>query len=288
MEELDKLRQIGAREIAKNTHMALNKIEDILNLNFENLKDRATTIGLIKILEREYNIQLQKWVQDYNEFWASGVYQEEELTRAINVKITHEAVAPNSSMKVWFIIGFILLIVGVGFYIYSNFIFSQEVKFENALLGNSEENITSVDSVTLNENNTQPDTSSSTYYSQDSLEVKGEELSTSAFLDEEMQSNEEAITPKKVEIKPLSNIWVGIIYLDTKQKMSLMTDKTLEIDTTRPQTIITGHGMLEVDNNQEVLQYNLADKMRFYVDDEGNFSEINNTQYRQYNGGMGW
>ncbi len=36
MEELDKLKQIGAREIAKNTHMALGKIEDILNLNFEN------------------------------------------------------------------------------------------------------------------------------------------------------------------------------------------------------------------------------------------------------------
>ncbi len=81
---------------------------------------------------------------------------------------------------------------------------------------------------------------------------------------------------------------MGIIYLDTKQKTSLITDKSLEIDITRPQTIITGHGMLEIDNNQEILQYHLADKMRFYVDDEGNFSEINNAQYKQYNGGIGW
>lgn len=282
MEELDKLRQIGAREIAKNTHMALGKIEDILNLNFENLKDRATTIGLIKILEREYNVQLQKWVEDYKGFWENEIHQEEELTKAINIKIVHEAVAPNNPIKAWFIIALILLIIGIGIYIYSNFIFSQEVNIENALLDNNGENTALVDSSILDESNTQSE------IAQSPLEANDEDLPTSVFLDEEMQVNEETPSFKKVEIKPLSSVWVGIIYLDTKQKTSLITDKSLEIDTTRPQTIITGHGMLEIDNNQEILQYHLADKMRFYVDDEGNFSEINNAQYKQYNGGIGW
>lgn len=282
MEELDKLKQIGAREIAKNTHMALGKIEDILNLNFENLKDKATTIGLIKILEREYNVQLQKWVEDYKGFWENEIHQEEELTKAINIKIAHEAVAPNNPIKSWFIIALILLIIGIGIYIYSNFIFSQEVNIENALLDNNGENIALVDSSILDESNTQSE------IAQSPLEANDEDLPTSVFLDEEMHANEETPSFKKVEIKPLSSVWVGIIYLDTKQKTSLITDKSLEIDITRPQTIITGHGMLEIDNNQEILQYHLADKMRFYVDDEGNFSEINNAQYKQYNGGIGW
>ncbi|MDE5603215.1 MAG: hypothetical protein K2I71_04775 [Helicobacter sp.] len=283
MEELEKLKQIGAREIAKNTHMALNKVEDILNLNFKNLKDKATTIGLIKILEREYNVQLQKWIEDYEEFWRSEVYQEDELTKAINIKIAHEAVAPNSPVKAWFIITFILLIIGIGFYIYSNFIFSQEVGVENknTLLDNTKESIVLADSIVSSKSDMESDLSQT-------QDKNDEDSSSSTFIDQEMLSNKENISSKKVEIKPLSNVWVGIIYLDTKQKASLMTDKPLEVDTTRPQTIITGHGMLEIDANQEVSHYNLAERMRFYVDEEGNFSEINSAQYRQYNGGMGW
>ncbi len=68
MEDIEKLKKIGAKEISKHTHMALNKIQFILDSNFEELHDRTTTIGLIKILEREYNVDLQKWQEEYNEF----------------------------------------------------------------------------------------------------------------------------------------------------------------------------------------------------------------------------
>ena len=99
---------------------------------------------------------------------------------------------------------------------------------------------------------------------------------------------EEIKIQKEVEIVPFSQMWVGIIYLDTKEKTSFLINEPLKVDLKRPQTIITGHGMLEIQNNDNTEKYNLAGRMRFFVDEDGNFSSISIEQYNRYNGGLGW
>ena len=99
---------------------------------------------------------------------------------------------------------------------------------------------------------------------------------------------EEIKIQKEVEIVPFSQMWVGIIYLDTKEKTSFLINEPLKVDLKRPQTIITGHGMLEIQNNDNTEKYNLAGRMRFFVDEDGNFSSISIEQYNRYNGGLEW
>lgn len=311
MEDIEKLKNIGAREISKHTHMALNKIQNILDSNFAELKDHTTTIGLIKILEREYNVDLQKWQEEYNEFCNN--HQEpnpENLESVINFKITHEMTGQNNSKTYIIASAIILVLLGVGFYVYTNFssnsvkiadtATSQEPTESQTFSPATEENATSnvENNSTIGGENAKTLANSEPLPTNNSLDASASAPINSQPKNEEQDSLQTAQTTQnntastvakhKLEIIPRSNVWVGIVYLDTRKKTSLLTSTALEIDLTRPQTIITGHGMLDLNNNGELTNYNQAEKMLFMVDEAGNFSQITLTQYNQHTKGLGW
>ncbi|RAX53600.1 hypothetical protein [Helicobacter sp. 11-8110] len=306
MEEIEKLKQIGAKEIANKTHIALNKIEKILKMDFEGLRDRVTTIGLIHILEREYQIDLQKWCEEYENFLKENKEEKEKTEANINFKIMHEATQQNDFNNGLIITAVVVILLAIGAYFYFYFNFN----FMNNSVESVEQNSTQeldmkesrnevMDKRIIQENtevennatqnleiapNLNLDSSASTPL-EDTLKTNSnQEILTEENPLEEVAPQVEA----KVEIHPLSNVWMGIIYLDTKQRETMIVDKTFKVDLKRPQTIITGHGMLEVKNKDKMDNYNLARRMYFMVNDKGEFVEINSAQYRQYSGGLEW
>lgn len=307
MEAIEKLKNIGAREISKHTHMALNKVQCILDFNFAELKDHTTTIGLIKILEREYNVDLQKWQEEYNEFYSN--HQEldtENLETVINFKITHEMTKQDASKQYIFVGAIIIIFLGVGFYAYTNFLNSTKTE-DTATTQESVqiESLTTPSTAKSNVENNSTTNTTNTLISTESLptnnsldasasapinsQVKSEEQnSTQITQTEQLENTTPTIAKQKLEIIPHSNVWIGIVYLDTRKKTSLLTNTPLEIDLTRPQTIITGHGMLDLNSDGKLTNYNQAEKMLFMVDEAGNFSEITLAQYNQYTKGLGW
>ncbi|TLD83880.1 hypothetical protein LS70_003470 [Helicobacter sp. MIT 11-5569] len=296
MEDFEKLRNIGAREISKHTHIALNKIQYILDRNYKELKDNATTHGLLQILEREYHISLKQWEDEYKEFWKSYDSEDEEIGPLVNFKVTHEVIKPNSKTGMILSV-FLVVFLSVGFFTYRNFTMvedSEEVaesqKTESQV---QEEKLKDSENETLNE---------------DDLSNLGKEnnatnvtavLETTNSLDASAStpinvlpkdSNEETLNVevKKVSIVPLSNVWVGIVYLDSRKRASFMTENAFDVDLGRPQTIVTGHGMLEVDVSGEKSAFNSANKMFFVVDKEGNFTQVTQGQYDVATRGLGW
>ncbi len=313
MEEIEKLRQIGAKEIASNTHIALNKIKKILEMDFEGLKDRVTTIGLIHILEREYQISLQKWCEEYERFLADNQEEKEKTEANISFKIMHEATQQNDSKRSLIVTILVIVLLGVGVYFYFNFNVTSETKSsqqentqglmpnaksqnENASLEADAKNggFETAESVVNNEvvGKNQENNATQTLELMPNLNL---DSSASIPLEEIPQTipQESALQEyppqeSKVEIHALSSVWVGIVYLDTKKRESFIAGKVFEVDLKRPQTIITGHGMLEVKNQGKSENYHLARRMYFIVNEKGEFSEINNAQYRQYSGGLAW
>lgn len=295
MEELDSLKQIGAKDISKHTHIALNKITYILDCNYDKLRDKATTVGLIQILEREYKVDMRKWLEEYEAYLGDNKSMDDDNDKIINFKVTHEATNQSDSKGVFVLLAILFVVVGIGFYIYSNFnsvtenLENETQKLEMQLSSNKDINKTQVkqeDVVVASDINTTTvpvtttlDSSASTPMNEDTS------LEAQKTVDEQ---HKEEIVDKKMILKPLENVWVGIIYLDTKQKVSLVTNEPIEIDTLREQTIITGHGMIEIDSNGGILGNKGAERMRFYVDKEGNIKEITNSEYIKYNGGIGW
>ncbi|PAF54202.1 hypothetical protein BKH42_01450 [Helicobacter sp. 13S00482-2] len=65
-EAIDILKKIGVREINKTTKISMNKIEDILEKRFSNVQ-RVRVVGFLKILEREYKVDLSPWLKEYDE-----------------------------------------------------------------------------------------------------------------------------------------------------------------------------------------------------------------------------
>lgn len=56
-ENLEKLRKIGVKEIARQTRISTARIQDILDSNFEHTQ-RVHLVGFLQILEREYKLDL--------------------------------------------------------------------------------------------------------------------------------------------------------------------------------------------------------------------------------------
>ena len=121
MEELKKLQNIGAKEISQHTHIALNKIQNILECNYKDLKDSATTNGLLRILEREYQVDLKQWQEEYVAFWENYDAKDDEVGPLVNFKVTHENIAPNASKKGAMMGAIIVVLLGAGFLTYMNF-----------------------------------------------------------------------------------------------------------------------------------------------------------------------
>ena len=68
MKELEQLKEIGIKRIAQETKIATNRIEDILNKNFENIR-RVHFVGFLQILEREYKLDLKDLLSEYDAFF---------------------------------------------------------------------------------------------------------------------------------------------------------------------------------------------------------------------------
>lgn len=65
-EAIEILKKIGVKEINKTTKISVNKIEDILEKRFSNIQ-RVRVVGFLKILEREYKVDLSEWLKEYDE-----------------------------------------------------------------------------------------------------------------------------------------------------------------------------------------------------------------------------
>lgn len=264
MEGFETLQKIGASEISKKTHIALNKIQNILERNYQDLRDRATTYGLLQILEREYHISLREWQQEYEVFWKDHESTNKDEESLVNFKVTLETTLPNSSKKS-LILGIVLLVaLGGGLLTFVS-------RYENPVGLAVNDNIQSIEP-------------------QD--EIKEPHLDLDALESANPTSNpvpkeEQEEVVKGVSITPKLDVWIGIVYLDNKRRSSMTIKEPFKVDLTRPQTIVTGHGMLDLNIEGEESAFNSANKMFFIVED-GGFRQVTRGEYEDATGELKW
>lgn len=96
--ELDKLREIGAKNIFEKTRIPISRIEQILARNFKKLSsNRVAVRGSLQILEREYEVKLDEWLKEYDKFYGFGA-QKENKNEQNEQKITEpkETISPSN------------------------------------------------------------------------------------------------------------------------------------------------------------------------------------------------
>lgn len=151
-EAIEILKKIGVKEINKTTKISVNKIEDILEKRFSNIQ-RVRVVGFLKILEREYKVDLSGWLKEYDESFVVEVDTSDESNSSIaehsastlyldTQKQKDDLIAERkkqviSKKRFYIFIAVIVVILG-GYFIFKSFSHHSDVEVVNQTTENTD------------------------------------------------------------------------------------------------------------------------------------------------------
>ena len=311
---LEKLESIGINEIAKTTHIEVDYIRWILQKDFDSLKD-TNVKAYVKILEREYEVDLQPWLDEFN---ANNI---EDFTLKKETKFNNplkQKVAITEHKKLpKFLFWLVLLVIIV--WVIFNFKLYEIDKFLN--FKEPKTKVYSTNSTMIDETNLKLEKTGVEILNLDDktpeLNLKGTDLSSEENLEEVADENEslnalekltmlnedenlssENLTDKeplnknlakdqKQGINPTEKIWIGIIDLKTGSKITKTTDKFFEFDISKDQLILTGHGLFTLNTKEKEEKFNDKNPHRFLIK-KGDVNAISYDEFLKLNKGKAW
>ncbi len=280
-------------EIYKKTYIAPKMIQALLDENFKKIGNRSKALGFVTILERELGLDLSELREKIDEYYSASAHYSE----AFAIKEKNEPTKKNPMLVLFLLV---VLVLGIGYYFYDKNGIAGP-KASETFLQKSSKSATSVSLTAAN-------TSSSSQSSEPVIVVSSEQnesnSSSSSILS--IQTNQESnpsssqkseenrtasFEPKAplhmITIVPRKKLWVGIVYLDNYKRRSFVTSKPIELNTSRDQLIVTGHGVLDIDIDGQVQKYNDRRKLRFLYR-AGELEKIDAKIFKQYNRGKNW
>lgn len=309
--------QYGIQGIHERTYIAVFKIEAILNKDYEQF-DRTTAIGFIRILEREYNLDLSAWIEDYDDYCqAHGLLKTDEYDTTftdVNVKIDHyEKRASPKWLNI--AIGIIVLLVISGYLAFHyldtdnalSILDSNTTKHENP----SEPNATDTESGD-DENEGEETTNEETNQTENNATAPTTAKDTNntaatapaAAAAPAVTTSAPTTTPKPAETNATAKtqtltfnvgddiagrqLWIGVLYVGSKRRVHQIVTNELNLQVKEPMLFVTGHGRFSVgiDGNLQKLNY-AAPIYLYYAPNEG-VRVISEAEFREINGGRGW
>ena len=312
MDNIKVLEEIGLKRVCDETHIEQKYLKFMVDCDFDKL-DHINTLGFVKILSREYKLDLSVWTEAFEEYWVENRQENEDSGLFIVV---------DDKKKSKKLLGFVLLIlVGVTLSILFS-IFQEKIDISNYMNNDDttykQTTIVQETQHTLDEVNSslEEDEATETIFNETNISeeiVVVDENSTEEILEENNVTKEieeevieeennvtkeieeaEEITEKvrarftqEATITPNSQLWVGVIYLDTKKRRSFLGDGNFSIDISREQIITTGHGSFNININDEKREFKRQAPIRFLVKD-ANLTEINLNRFKELNEGKPW
>lgn len=328
MDSIKVLEEIGLKKISDETHIEVKYLKYMVDMQYDKL-NRINTLGFIKILSREYNLDLSQWVADFEEYWQENRKdgQEDGLFIVVENK-------GGGKKLLYFILLVIVLVLGSFAYSVfkdslpfgsvaqddktTSYYSSQSVEETKETLFALQEEKKEVEPVgvpVMNEaNTTESNESSMTYQEADfngSTQLENQDTNSEIAIEpqesnrstvvvqesnvSELTQNEVVVQDESNEqrfeqealIKPNSELWIGVIYLDTFKRRSYLGEDIYALDLSREQIITTGHGSFDVQVGDTNQSYNRQTPIRFLVRD-GNVNEISWDTFKMLNKGNAW
>jgi len=289
MRDMTTLEEIGLQEVSRKTHIEMKTLQYMVNKEFDKLS-RVNTLGFLKILSREFHLDVQEWQREFEAYWKETKEEDDskESTFVLN--------APPSPFRPlrWVVV--VALILGVGLW-YGDAWNHVRVYFEKEsepvvvplvlapAVEEAKESLEAIEKlpeqeVGLVESGVAVDTNQT-------LEQEAPVATAEASEEPLVQTAPLQQAPKQARIEPNVNIWVGIVYLDTKRRASHLTSSPIDLDLSREQIITTGHGNFSLTEGEERHAYVSQMPKRFHVK-EGVIREISQQEFVTLNGGSAW
>jgi len=267
MTDFEKLHDLGAHKIYEDTHITKLPVENILNKNFDAMS-KVQFSGFVKILEREYKLDLE------------GLREEFGIVKEVKEEVKKEPFSVNvvenkngSGLKLVGITVILLVVVGITYFSISSSDDEQKVQVvektvqveeknssENKIIEDAKQNLNNLD--------------------------KKEELAKQV----EPKAQEtvvEPIHPVSLIVKPVNNIWIGMVDLQTFKRSQKLGKSSFELDPEKDWLLVTGHSYLNFDVNGEEIKY--SDKNKAWFSYEGGvLTKLTRTEFKEKNRGKAW
>lgn len=309
MDKIKVLEEIGLKRVCDETHIEQKYLKFMVDNDYDKL-DHINTLGFVKILSREYKIDLSAWTEAFEEYWIQNHKDKED--NGLFIVVNDEK--KSKKLLVFIVIVLLGATLSILFSLFqekidiSNYVNNSESSYENTtVIQEAQQSLDEVNS-SLEQSEPQVTMFDDTNSSEEAVSV--EETITEEIADEvivEEVTTEELIEEKKTEVKeiteptkkvsprfsqeavitPNSKLWIGIIYLDTKKRRSFLGEGNFSIDISREQIITTGHGSFNLSVNGKIREFNRQAPMRFLVKDL-NLTEIDWSKFKELNEGKSW
>ncbi|MDY6057493.1 MAG: hypothetical protein SPI60_06770 [Campylobacter lanienae] len=292
---IEKLLEMDLKEVTKRTHIETEYLEYMCEKNYEKLR-KLNASGFAKILSREYDLDLQDWIDEYNAYCKeNGCVGNSNCSVAPKIP----AYTPKSdNSRVLSVILILVLIVVAIVWV---------VKFTDILdsveLPNFDKNqgvaYSSASVVELAKDNLQTTENSITSLQIENISSESNETTAIKDDNKTLESN---LTIANIEIQapimiensdkiakiiPNKTIWIGIKNLDGTNKKSYTTKNAIDLNLSIDQLIQTGHGELTLEQDGQKKKFEFQKPLRFVVEN-GAIKEIDYAEFVKFNKGAQW
>lgn len=313
----DKIKDLNLQQISKQTHIDIDSLKAIFNNDFEALKDKNVQ-AYVKILEREYGLELDDFLGEYCSFISEIKVKERPYLQPIAKKSSGFSISQAQEKKgkaIFFIVVIWLIIIGTILYFQPYFDISKilsigseepaltiekQIEANNSVVQRAKnklqdegiifEHRLNTQDNNITTNTTQELNSQNLENNQTIIQTEDNNTSlsnTSSLLDREKDQEEDSSIKKIATLNAENKIWIGIKFMKNSKKESLVIDKQLNLDLTQEQIILTGHSNFSIQIGEKTMKFKDKSRIILHIKD-GEIKEISENEFIRLNGNKSW
>ncbi|MDR2099366.1 MAG: hypothetical protein LBP40_00890 [Campylobacteraceae bacterium] len=293
MDSIKALEKIGLREVSRKTYIELSYLKLMADRDFAKLH-RIKTLGFVKIIKREYGIDMSDWVAEFETYLQENEKKTKEKREnsALDTEKWYKKLNlyGNGQKKLYIIIGILfLIIITAVFYalLKTRVTYVQDSAYPNiAVTSSLISNVTEDTADNASADNQTTDVN----LTMQNPEVNQTDLNQSAVLAALpfVPTTPKRTTKAAASISPNIEIWVGVIDLTTFSRSTYLQGWDIKLDTNKEQIVVTGHGDFRLKTEGEPIRYFDPKNMIYLHIKDGIITQIDEAEFMRLNRGRNW
>ncbi|HOI83598.1 MAG TPA: hypothetical protein PKW30_04765 [Campylobacterales bacterium] len=274
---LEELKNLDPEVVVSKAHIVQTTLEDIVNKRFDRL-NHVKAKGLIKILEREFDLDLSEWTREFEAFHSIKEPEVPTIDK-LNAEAAKNDKKPTSKIALIALAAAIAIGGGYMLYVQSNSV-SPETNGSTGLQNEINETNASISfNVAFDQNTTDQNTTDKNVTDKNITAPSADKNITAAH------PNAPLGAQGSFFVEPTKKVWLGIRYLDTATNrwFETVAEHKFDFNGSREQLIAFGHSQIKVVAGGSTIESKAGGKVRYHYKN-GKLREISEEEYNKLAG----
>ncbi len=268
------LKNIDNEELYSKTFISFDNLNAIKSKNFEAFT-RFKLMGFIDILSKRLNLDLSNFRQEATQYFDS--IEPQPTLKEIQPKKVPLSINSNR-----------LKYVGIGVASLALFIIGYMILIKEPTKDLTDVQVSPPSQVVVEKSVQVVDQNlSELNATQDNNSIDQNQTIQTPTTKEINEPKKVAVSKDVIKIVPRKKVWVGIVDLDTKEKVDYTIEEELIIDRSKNQIIVVNGTYISLFDGEKEHTYNFDGRVRFLCKD-GNIKEIRFAEFKSLNDGKAW